>query len=212
MEMFPSCTAGAYGLVSVTQEEDEMKLGQLVKDELSDFYGTVYSVTDYASGARRVRVASPETKNGKPVFHFFDEDQLQPLKAKERQGSLFGGSEEEEGPKLPEVEEKTIPRAEFDLLDEVRDPISGFEGKVIAISRYLYGCTRIAVRTDWFNEDGKPVEHEFDETELELVEPAEEPEEEEEKRLHTGGMREDGSGDTRESDPRYNVHNMGLKI
>lgn len=188
-----------------------MKLGMLVKDKLSDFYGTVYCVADHLSGARRVQVASPVTRNGKTVFDWFDEKQLEPLDRKEKQGSLFS-EKDDDGPKLPKVEEKDLPPSELSRGDKVKEPISGFEGTVITINRYLYDCARIVVRTDWFDEDGLPVDGIFDEPELELVEEAEEEDEvePEESRPHTGGAREDGSGD-----PRYNspmLYNMGLKI
>lgn len=55
------------------------------------------------------------------------------------------------------------------LGDEVKDRISGFRGIVIAITQWFNGCSRITVATRKIGSDGKPVDHTFDEPQLELV-------------------------------------------
>jgi hypothetical protein len=52
------------------------------------------------------------------------------------------------------------------LGQEVRDTISGFEGVVIAVTNWLYGCRRITVQPRDMK-DGKPIEScTFDEPQL----------------------------------------------
>lgn len=56
------------------------------------------------------------------------------------------------------------------LGDRVRDRITGFEGVVIGITDYLYGCRRPIVQPQGMHE-GKPKEAQsFDEPQLALVE------------------------------------------
>jgi hypothetical protein len=57
------------------------------------------------------------------------------------------------------------------LGDKVRDRISGFEGIVIGITEYLYGCRRPFVQPTTLTSDGKPLGAEaFDEPQLEVLE------------------------------------------
>jgi hypothetical protein len=58
------------------------------------------------------------------------------------------------------------------LGDRVRDRISGFEGIVVGISEWLYGCRRPVVQPTTLT-DGKPTDSQsFDEPQLELIEKA----------------------------------------
>lgn len=62
---------------------------------------------------------------------------------------------------------------EIKLGQMVRDTISGYEGKVVAITNWLYGCRRITVASDKLH-DGKPVDSQcFDEPQLEIRDPNE---------------------------------------
>jgi hypothetical protein len=57
------------------------------------------------------------------------------------------------------------------LGDKVKDTVTGLTGIVVAKTRYLQGCTRIAVQPQEVK-DGKPVEASwFDEPQLQVVEP-----------------------------------------
>lgn len=59
------------------------------------------------------------------------------------------------------------------LGDKVRDRISGFEGIVIGITEYLYGCRRPFVQPTALSNEGKPGEaSSFDEPQLEILQPA----------------------------------------
>lgn len=52
------------------------------------------------------------------------------------------------------------------LGDKVKDPISGFTGTAVGITKYLWGCTSIGVCTNVLK-DGKPIEWQwFDENRL----------------------------------------------
>ncbi len=52
------------------------------------------------------------------------------------------------------------------LGDRVKDRTSGFSGIVLAISKYLYGCTTIGVKSEELK-DGTPIEMQwFDEQSL----------------------------------------------
>lgn len=57
----------------------------------------------------------------------------------------------------------------FNVGDKVKDPISNLTGKVVAITFWEYGCTRVVVQP-LGNHDGKPPEQlVVDEPQLELV-------------------------------------------
>lgn len=56
------------------------------------------------------------------------------------------------------------------LGDLVRDTITGFEGVVTCVSRWLHGCSRLTVQPRELK-DGKPIEAQsFDEPQLDLLE------------------------------------------
>ena len=58
------------------------------------------------------------------------------------------------------------------LGDRVRDRISGYEGIVVGICEWLYGCRRPIVQSSELK-DGKPMEsHSFDEPQLEILQEA----------------------------------------
>ncbi len=57
----------------------------------------------------------------------------------------------------------------IELGDRVKDRITGLKGIAVGISKYLYGCTRIAVQPEEAK-DGKPAEwFHVDEPQLELM-------------------------------------------
>lgn len=59
----------------------------------------------------------------------------------------------------------------IELGDRVRDRISGYQGLVICISDWIFGCRRPLVQGEGLTSDGKPVElQSFDEPSLELLE------------------------------------------
>ena len=52
----------------------------------------------------------------------------------------------------------------------VRDTITGFEGVVVAETKWLHGCRRLTVQPRELDKDGKPVEAQtFDEPQIERV-------------------------------------------
>lgn len=55
--------------------------------------------------------------------------------------------------------------------DFARDTLSGFKGKVIAETKWLYGCKRFTLQPAGLNDKGQPHDtNTFDEDQLELVE------------------------------------------
>lgn len=55
------------------------------------------------------------------------------------------------------------------LGDKVRDPITGYEGTVIARTEWVWGCVRLGVQSAFMHE-GKPVEAQwFDEAAIEVT-------------------------------------------
>jgi hypothetical protein len=57
------------------------------------------------------------------------------------------------------------------LGDVARDTITGFEGVVVAITKWLHGCYRITIQPQKLH-DGKPVDNcTFDEPQVEKVAP-----------------------------------------
>jgi hypothetical protein len=62
----------------------------------------------------------------------------------------------------------------FNLHDILRDAVSGFQGEVLAISRYATGCTHYGIAPKHTTKDGKIMEWEWlDESRLVLVEDSE---------------------------------------
>ncbi len=68
--------------------------------------------------------------------------------------------------------------------DLARDFLSGFQGTVVCISKWLYGCRRLTLQPPGLDQKGAPLDSQtFDEDQLELVETKEE------KGTPTGGPR-----------------------
>ena len=56
------------------------------------------------------------------------------------------------------------------LGDTARDSITGFEGVVVCVSQWLYGCRRISIQPRQLDPNGKPVDYaSFDEPQCELI-------------------------------------------
>ena len=64
-----------------------------------------------------------------------------------------------------------MPKEKIKLGDKVKDPISGVTGIAVAITKWLYGCNRVAVQPKGVSKDtGKPFKiSEFDEPQLEII-------------------------------------------
>jgi len=79
---------------------------------------------------------------------------------------------------------------EINLGDIARDTVTGFEGVVVGITQWLYGCRRISIQSRELK-DGKPIEHvSFDEPQVALVKKAAVPSIESQPELvRTGGPR-----------------------
>ena len=61
-------------------------------------------------------------------------------------------------------------QAQFNLLDTLKDRISGFQGVVMGITHYATGCTHYGLAAKKLDHSGKPMTWEwFDESRLVLV-------------------------------------------
>ncbi|HLW67875.1 MAG TPA: hypothetical protein VKS79_21330 [Gemmataceae bacterium] len=61
--------------------------------------------------------------------------------------------------------------AEFKPGDRARDKISGFEGVVTGVHKWINGCTTISVQKETLDKDGLPLKSQsFDAPQCELVE------------------------------------------
>ena len=64
-------------------------------------------------------------------------------------------------------------KTQFKLLDMVKDTLTGFSGKVIALTTWNSGCVRVGVASAKLDKDGKPVDLWFSPAQLILRETAE---------------------------------------
>lgn len=107
--------------------KEHVKLGDWVEDDLTGFRGNVRCICRYAYNETSVGVASKELHEGLPVeLKYFDMSRLTVIKGKE-----------------VVVYDPEAPK--FGYLDEVEDTISGLKGKVVGISTWVSGCTRLAI-------------------------------------------------------------------
>lgn len=108
---------------------EEVKIGHRVKDVVTGMTGIVEHIAYYPYMARRIAV-QPDSldKDGNMRKSFMiDEAQLQIVNKK---------------PKFT----PTFAEPRFDWGQPVKDPISGYEGKVTGRALYLNGCARICVQ------------------------------------------------------------------
>lgn len=63
-------------------------------------------------------------------------------------------------------------KGETELGDIAKDTITGFQGVVIGITKWLHGCRRITIQPQSLK-DGKPLEaHGFDEPQVKIIKKA----------------------------------------
>ena len=144
-----------------------MERGDLVRDKITGFEGIVVIVVNYAFNENRVGLKKQQLdSDGKPPdAQFFDSSMCEIVKERV-------------------VDPAPIQPVAFKLLDEVRDSITGYQGKLIAFSLHISGCIRAGVQSDSFTRDTNlPVEEQwFPASQLELVKKTEY-----EPRKKTGG-------------------------
>ena len=84
-------------------------------------------------------------------------------------------------------------KAEVKLRDIVRDQITGFEGMVVAVTKWINGCTRVIVQPQGLTSEGKPKEnHVFDVEQLDIIEVSKAPQDK-----PKGGPRDDAKAMSR---------------
>lgn len=128
-----------------------IKLGQGVECIITGFKGTVTTVYDFLHGCRRIEIQPPMKEDGTvPDSKVIDEPQL----------------------KITDKTQKikaTFEKKKLKMGQKVKDPVSGFEGVVIARAAHVNGCYRVGV-TPQLDKDGKFQENQwFDEPQLETV-------------------------------------------
>jgi hypothetical protein len=64
----------------------------------------------------------------------------------------------------------STPKSKFKNGDIVKDIITGYQGMIVGTTLWLNGCYRYVINSQNLDKNGKPVEHGFDEHQLELVE------------------------------------------
>ena len=65
-----------------------INLGDIVKDTITDFQGTVVGITEWLNGCRRIGIQSPKLKDGIPVDpQWIDESQLILISKRKKQES-----------------------------------------------------------------------------------------------------------------------------
>lgn len=126
-------------------------LGSKVKDEVTGFEGIAVNFTEWMYGCNRVGIESTILKDGKTIDpQYFDEQRVEVLEPAKVQHQL--------GNRL------------FKLGSVVRDTHTGFKGKAVGRTMYLYNSSRLHVEPQALHE-GKPIDMQsFEETRLELVE------------------------------------------
>jgi len=60
-------------------------------------------------------------------------------------------------------------RAVINLGDQVKDPVSGFSGIVIAKTEYMNGCDRVCVQGKYVLKNKEIPEYHFDEPQLNVI-------------------------------------------
>ncbi len=107
-----------------------VKMGMTVKDRITGFQGVVNHEVEYAYQGLMFGVAPTGLDKDGEV----------------RDAKIFDGTQ------LEIIDEKPLfafPEPQpclFKFGDEVRDTITGYEGKVAGIARYINGCTRVLIR------------------------------------------------------------------
>ena len=117
-----------------------VQLGDLAKDKITGFEGIAMSITSYYNNCDRVGLQPRELSKDGYVRsrEFFDVTQVEVV---------------EKGVVAPEP---TVANP-FKFLDEVRCTVTGFKGKVVAMTAWLNGCMRIGVQSPEFK-DGHPID------------------------------------------------------
>lgn len=132
----------------------EILLGQRVREKLTGFEGIAVMSSLNLVGIERISVLSGIGKDGKMGEEFgFDINQLEVTDEKQV------------------LKPKTPPKPRFQFRELVRDPITGYEGRVTVRSIHINGCVKIGVQGP-VNKHGKVPETEyFEEPILESIEP-----------------------------------------
>lgn len=132
----------------------EINLGKIARDKITNFEGTVVSVTTYLHGTDQATLQPIINKDGKmPDTQGFDVCQLE----------IINETKKVESPEFS----KKLKHGQ-----KVFDPISDYKGVILSIGYHLNGCRRIGIsRSVNENKDKKLDDVQwFDEDQLSIVE------------------------------------------
>lgn len=75
------------------KRDEQVKLGCIAKDSITEFTGVVVAITEWLNGCRRITIQPKELKDGKPIDgHTFDAEQVELVQvAKPTQSKPKGG-------------------------------------------------------------------------------------------------------------------------
>jgi hypothetical protein len=126
-------------------------LGSKVKDEVTGFEGIGVSFTEWMYGCNRVGIESLALKDGKPIPpQYFDEQRVEILEEAKEPVALS-----KPGVKLGSI---------------VRDRHTGFQGKAVGRTTFLYSSVHLHIEPQTLHE-GKPIDvQSFEASRVELVE------------------------------------------
>lgn len=123
-------------------QDANIKLGQLVEDEISGFLGIVTTAGDHLTGCERFGVqAVGDTGSSRMDEEFFYEDQLTVV---------------EEETDFTDDSEKFYLDHDFELGNRVRDEVTGFEGVVSVINYKLWNVPSVCIKSTESRSDEKP--------------------------------------------------------
>lgn len=126
------------------KEAVSVELGWKAKDVISGYTGYVDHIAEYPFQARRIGLAPGTlTKSGAVRDTLlFDESQLVILSTKK-------------------ILDQKVANYLYEFGQEVKDPLSGYRGKIAGRATYINGCVRVLVQTKHDNKSGKYPEGEW---------------------------------------------------
>lgn len=150
-----------------------VELGQTCKEILTGFEGVAVARTTNIVGVERISLISrvKGTKPGEGPEEFsFDVNQIEVID------------------KNQVLKPKVPPAAPFKFREKVRDPITGFEGRVVSRFIHINGCVKLGLQGEVTDNGKVPKVQFFEEPLLESIEPKETKEKlDDSKHRRTGG-------------------------
>ncbi len=106
---------------------EDIELGDIAEDTISGYEGVVTAIAYHLTGCTRIEISAYESPSADSQF--FYEEQLE----------THGESE---------YDHEIVTDTEFELGENVRDDVTGFEGYIVTITYELYNCPSVGVQSD----------------------------------------------------------------